>query len=141
MFTKPIKLTSGKENSQEYKNIDILLQLVQLLSRVQPLFATPWTEAHQASLSITNTQSLLKLMYIKLEMPSKHLILCHPLHLPPSILPSVRVFSSGSIFHIRWSKYWCFSFSISPSNEYSGLISFGIEWFDLLAEIKPFNCI
>ena len=101
------------------------------LSHVR-LFATPWTAAHQVSLSITNSQSLLKLMSIKLVMPSNHLILRRPLLLLPSIFPSVRVFSNESL-HIRWPKYWSFSFSISPSNEYSGLISFWIDWFDLLA--------
>ena len=95
--------------------------------------ATPWTAAHQASLSFTNSQSLHKLMSIELVMPSNHLILCHPLLLLPSILPSIRVFSNESVLHIRWPKYWSFSFSISPSNEYSGLISFRIDWFDLLA--------
>ena len=96
------------------------------------LFVTPWTAARQASLFITNSQSLLKLMSIELVMPSNHLILCHTLLLP-SILPSIRVFSSESVLHIRWPKYWSFSFNISPSNEYSGLISFRIDWFDLLA--------
>ena len=91
---------------------------VQSLSHVQ-LFATPWTVTCQASLSITNSQSLLKLMSIKLVVPSNHLILCHPLLLLPSIFPSIRVFSSESVLHIRWPKYWSFSFSISPSNEYS----------------------
>ena len=105
---------------------------VQLLSRVQ-LFATPWTAAHQASLSITNSQSLLKLMSIKSVMPSSQLILCHPLLLLPPIPPSIRVFSNESVLHIRWPKYWSFSFSISLSNEYSGLISFRIDWLDLLA--------
>ena len=105
---------------------------VQLLSRVQ-LFVTPWTAAHQASQSITNSQSLLKLMSIELVMPSNHLILCHPLLLQPSIFPSIRVFSNESVLHIRWPKYWSFSFSISPSNVYSGLISFRIDWFDILA--------
>ena len=95
---------------------------VQSLSHVQ-LFATPWTAAHQASLSITNSQSLLKLMSIELVMPSNHLILCHSLLLLPSIFPSIRVFSNESVLHIRWRKYWSFSFNISPSNEYSGLIS------------------
>ena len=92
----------------------------------------PWTAAHQASLSITNSQSLLKLMSIKSVMPSNHLVLCHPLLLP-SIFPSIRVFSNESVLHIRWPKYWSFSFSISPYNEYSGLITFRIDWFDLLA--------
>ena len=96
------------------------------------LFATPWTAAHQASLSITNSWSLLKLMSIESVMPSNHLIFCCPLLLPPSIFPSIRVFSSESVLHIWWPKYWSFSFSISPSNEYSGLISFRIDWFDLL---------
>ena len=92
---------------------------------------TPWTAAHQASLSIVNSRSLIKLMSIELVMPSNHLMLCHPLLFPPSIFPSIRVFSNESVLHIRWPKYW--SFSISPSNEYSGLISFTMEWLDLLA--------
>ena len=96
-------------------------------------FVTPWTIAHQASLSITNSQSLLKLMSIESVMPSNHLILCHPLLLLPSIFPSIRVFSNEPVLCIRWPKYWNFSFSISPSNEYSGLISIRIDWFDLLA--------
>ena len=108
------------------------LSSVQSLSRVQ-LFATPWTAAHQASLSINNSQSLLRLMSIELVMPSNHLILCHLLLLPPSIFPSIWVFSNESVLHIRWPKYWSFSFSISPSNEYSGLISFRMDWLDLLA--------
>ena len=95
--------------------------------------ATPWTVACQASLSITNSQSLLKFMSIALVMPSNHLTLCHPLLLLPSIFPSSRVFSNESVLRIRWPKYWSFSFSISPSNEYSGLISFRIDWLDLLA--------
>ena len=94
---------------------------------------TPWTAALQASLSITSSQSLLKLMSIALVMPSNHLILCHTLLLLPSIFPSIRVFSNESALRIRWPKYWNFSFSISPSNEYSGLISFKIDWLDLLA--------
>ena len=97
------------------------------------LFVTPWTVARQASLSITNSQSLLKLMSIESMIPSNHLILCNPLLLLPSIFPSIRVFSNESVFCIRWPKYWSFSFSISPSSEYSGLISFRIHWFDLLA--------
>ena len=105
---------------------------VQSLSRVR-LFATPWTAAHQASLSITNFQSLLKHMSIASVMPSNHNILCCPLLLLPSISTSIRVFSNESVFHNRWPKYWSFSFSISPSNEYSGLISFTMDWFDLLA--------
>ena len=105
---------------------------VQLLSHVQ-LFATPWTAACQASLSNTNSWSLLKLISIELVMPSNHLILCCPLLLLPSIFPSIRVFSNESLFRIRWPKYWSFSLSISPFNEYSGLISFRIDWLDLLA--------
>ena len=101
------------------------------LSHVR-LFATPWTAAHQASLSITNSRSLFKPMSIESVMPSNHLILCRPLLLP-SIFPSIRVFFNESVLHIRWPEYWSFSFSISPSNEYSGLISFRIYWFDLLA--------
>ena len=94
---------------------------------------TPGTAACQASLSITNSQSLLRIMSIESVMPSNYLILCH-LHLPPSIIPSIRVFSNESILHIRWPKYWSFSFSISPSNECSGLISFRIDWFDLAVQ-------
>ena len=94
--------------------------------------ATPWTAACQASLSITNSQSLLKFMSIDSVIPGNYLILCHPLLLQPSILPSIRVFTNESVFCIRWPKYWSFSFGISPSNEYSGLISFRIDWFDLL---------
>ena len=104
---------------------------VQSLSHVW-LFTTPWTTAWQPSLSITNSQSLLKLVSIELVMPSNHLILCHPLLLLPSIFPSIRVFSNESVLHIRWPKYWSFSFSISPSNEYSRLISFRMGWLDLL---------
>ena len=97
------------------------------------LFATPWTAARQASLSITNSPSLLKLMSIESVMPSNHPILCHPLLLPPSVFPSIRVFSNESVLHVRWPKYWSFSFSISPSNEYSGLISLGwTGWISLL---------
>ena len=119
--------------NQEFDNFPFyIFSSVQLLSRVQ-LFAAPWTAACQASLSITNSQSLLKLMSIKLVMPSNHLILCHPLLLLPSIFPSTRVFANESVLRIGWPKYWSFSFSISPSNEYSGLISFRMDWFDLLA--------
>ena len=107
------------------------LQSVQSLSHVR-LFVTPWTAARQASLSITNSQSLLKLMSIESAMPFNHLILCRPLLLP-SILPSIRVFSNESVLCIRWPKYWSFSLSISPSNEYSGLISFRMDRFDILA--------
>ena len=105
---------------------------VQSLSCVRP-FATPRTAARQASLSITNCWSLLKLMSIELVMPSDHLILCHPLLLLPAIYPSIRVFSNQSALHIRWPKNWSFSFSICPSNEYSGLVSFRMDWLDLLA--------
>ena len=105
---------------------------VQLLSCVQ-LFVIPWTAAHQASLSITNSWSLLKLMSIMLVMPSNHLILCHPFLLLPSVFPSIRVFSNELVLCIRWPKYWSFSFSISPSNEYSRLLSFRMDWLDLLA--------
>ena len=105
---------------------------VQSFSHV-PLFTTPWTAARQACLSITNSQSLLKLMSIESVMPSNLLILCHPLLLLPSIFPSIRVFSNKPVLCIRWPKDWSFNFSISPSNEYSGLISFRIDWFDLLA--------
>ena len=110
----------------------MLLSVVQLLSRVQ-LFATPWTAPHQASLSITNSRSLLKLMSIALVMASNHLTLRRPLLLQPSIFSSIRVFSNESIRLIRWPKYLSFSFSISPYNEYSGLISFRMDWLDLLA--------
>ena len=105
---------------------------VQLLSRVW-LFATPWTAAHQASLSNTNSCSLFYLMSIKLVMPSNHLILCQPLVLLASVFPSIMVFSNESVLRIRWPKYWSFSFSISPSNEYSGLIFFRMDWLDLPA--------
>ena len=105
---------------------------IQSLSRVC-LFATPWTEACQASLSITNSWSSLKLMSIKSVTPSNHLILCHPLLLLPSICPSIRVFSNESALCIRWPKYWSFSFNIRPSNEYPELISFRMDWLDLLA--------
>ena len=109
-----------------------VISSVQLLSRVQ-LFMTPWAAACQASLSITNSRSLLKLMFTESVMPSNHRILCRPLLLPASIFPSIRVFSNESVLCVRWSKYWRFSFSISPSNEYSGLISFRMDWLGLLA--------
>ena len=105
---------------------------VQLLSRVR-LFATPWITARQASLSITISRSSLRLMSIESVMPSSHLILCHPLPLLPPIPPSIRVFSNESTLRMRWPKYWSFSFSISPSNEYPGLVSFRMDWLDLLA--------
>ena len=112
--------------------VSVQFSSVQSLTGVQ-LFATPWTAAHKASLSITNSWSLLKLMSIKLVMPSNHLILCHPLLLP-STFPRIRVFSSESILCIMWPEYWSYSFSISPSNEYSGLISFRIDCFDLAVQ-------
>ena len=121
------------EHTNIYMSIHIYtFRSVQLLSRVW-LFETPWTTVRQASLSITNSRSLLKLMSIELVMPSKHLILCRPLLLPPSVIPRIRVFSNESVLCISWPKYWSFSFSISPSNEYSGLISFRMDWLDLLA--------
>ena len=109
------------------------LFVVQLLSRIQ-LFGTPWTAACQASLSFTIFQSLLKLTSIESVMPSNHLIFCHPLLLPPSIFPRIRVFSNELALRIRWPKYWSFSFSINPSNEYSGLISFRMDW---LSSLQP----
>ena len=118
-------------NSIEIGNIVIVAVVVQSLSRVQ-LVVTPWTAACQASLSITISQSLLKLMSIELVMPSNRFILCHALLLLPSIFPSIRVFSNESGLCIRWPKYWSFSFNISPSNEYSGLISLRMDWMNLL---------
>ena len=102
---------------------------------------TSWTVVHQASLSITNSWSLLKFMPIELVMPSNHLILCHPLFLPPSIFPSIRAFPNQSVLHIKWSKYWSFRFSISPSNEYSGQISFRIDWFGIPAVQKTLKSL
>ena len=112
--------------------LNLYVQFSPVLSHVR-LFVTPWTATHQASLSVTSSRSSPKLMPIESVMPSNHLILCCPLLLLPSAFPSIRVFSSESILHIRWPKYWSFSFSISPSKEYSGLISFRIDWLDLLA--------
>ena len=126
---EPRAVIQSEVRQKEKKKI---LCSVQSLSRVR-LFATPWTAACQASLSITDSWGLLKLMSIESVMPSSHLILCRPLLLPPSIFPSIRVFSNESVLLIRWSKFWSFSFSISPSNEYSGLISFRMDWLDLLA--------
>ena len=123
---------SLQEVLEQQEPVHVQFSSVQLLSHVQ-LFATPWTAAHQASLSITNSWSLLKLMSTELVMPSNHLILCHPLFLLPSNFPSIRVFSNESALCIRWPKYWNFSLSISPSNEYSGSISFRIDWFGILA--------
>ena len=121
---------SGKFHGEEPGGLQP--SLVQSLTHVQ-LFATPWTAECQASVSITNSQSLLKPVSIESVIPSSHLILCRPLLLPPSIFPSIRVFSNESVLRIRWLKYWSFSFSISPSNEHSGLISFRMDWLDLLA--------
>ena len=113
-------------------SLPIQFRSVQLLSHVWP-FATPWIAAHQASLSITNSRNSLKLMSIESVMPSNHLILCRPLLLPPSVFPSIRVFPNESVLRFRWPKYWSFSFSISASNEHSGLISFRMDWLGLLA--------
>ena len=112
-------------------NLNEFFSLIQTLNRVQH-FETPWTAVHQASLSLTNSQSLLKLMSIESVMTSNHLILCHLLLLP-SIFPSIRVFSNESVLHIWWPKYWSFSFNISPYNEHSGLISFRMDWLDVLS--------
>ena len=121
-------------------NMKATVHGIQLLSRVQ-LFATPWTAALQASLSITNTWSLLKLMSIELVMPSNYVILCCPLLLSPSVFPSIRDFSNESALHIRWPKYWSFSFNISPSNDHSGLISFRMDCLDLLAVQGTLNSL
>ena len=130
------KLSKISEVCLQWKGLEsgricIQFSSVQLLSRVR-LCVTPWTAARQASLSITNSWSLLKLMSIKLVMPSNHLILCRHLLFLPSIFPTIRVSSNESVLGIRWLKYWSFSFSINPSSEYSGLISFRIVWLDLL---------
>ena len=122
------------------QQLSVQFSSVQSLSRVR-LFATPWTKAHQASLSITNSWSLSKLMSIDSVMPSNHLILCRPLLLLPSIFPSIRVFSSESALCIRWPKYWSFSFSISPSNEHPGLISFRMNWLNLLEVQGTLKCL
>ena len=140
-----VKLKETDMSLNPYSAADLLCDLEQfvvfhLLICVQ-LFATPWTAAHQATLSFTISQSFLKLMSIELVMPSNHLILCRPFLLLPSVCPSLRVFSNESVLHIRWPEYWSFSFNISPSNDYSGLISFRIDCFDLLAvhgtQFKP----
>ena len=124
----------GMERLTDLPKITQLRSSVQFsCSVVSDSFETPWTTAHQAPLSVTNSLSLLKLMSIESVMPSNHLILCHPLLLLPSIIPSIKVFSNESVLHIRWPKYWSFSFSMSPSNEYSGLISFRMDWLDILA--------
>ena len=113
--------------------INLSLSFSSVQSLVVSVSATPWTAAFQDSLSFTISQSLLTLISVELVMPSNHLILCLPLLLPPSIFPTIRVFSNESVLHIRWANYWSFSFSISPSNEYSGLISCRTDWLDLLA--------
>ena len=123
------KLFSGPYFKRGCYNV---ISSVQSHSRIQ-LFVTPGTAKHQASLSITNAQSLLKLMSIESVMSSNHLILCHPLLFPPSTFPRIRVFSNESILPLRWPKYWYFRYSISPSNEYSGLTSFRMDWLDILA--------
>ena len=120
--------------------IKVNISSLQSLSHVQ-FFATPWTASHQASLSIHNSWSLLKLMSIESVISSNHLVLCHPLLFLPSIFPSIRVFSNESSLHIRWPNYWSFSFSISPSNKYPRLISFRIDWFDLLAVQETLNSL
>ena len=129
-----------------YISLKATVVLVQLLNPVQ-LFTTPWTAAHQASLFFTISWSSLKLMSTESVIPSNHLVLCHPLLFLPSIFPRIRVFSNELALHIRWPKYWSLSFSISPSNEYSGLISFRMDWLDLLAVqgtlkslLQHYNC-
>ena len=124
-------MAEGGRQVSHYWSGRLQISSVQSLSHGR-LFVILWTAACQASLSITNFRSLLKLMSITLVMPSNHLILCHPLLLPPSIFPNIRIFSNESVLCIRWPKYWSFSFSISPSNEYSGLSSFRMDWLDLL---------
>ena len=124
-------MASGCITSQQRDGGKVEISSVQSLSHVW-LFATPWTAACQASLSIINSRSLLKHMPIESVMPSNHLILCGPLLLPPSTFPSIRVISNESVLHIRWPKYWSFSFNITPSNEHPGLISFRMDWLDLL---------
>ena len=131
-FLSPEKAVKNHMQEGLQLKIENQFSSVQSLSRVQ-LFATPWIAARQASLSITNSQSLPKPMSIELVMSSNHLILCHPLLLLPPIPPSIRVFSNESTLPMRWAKYWSFSFSISPSNEHPGLISFRMDWLDLLA--------
>ena len=135
MWLSKIWIFLGKTALDLYIHIELIMYLrfssVQSLSHVR-LFATPWIAARQASLSITNSQSLLKLMSIKSVMPSSHLILCRLLLLLPPMLPSIRVFSNESTLRMRWPKYWSFSFSISPSNEHPGLISFQMDWLHLL---------
>ena len=134
VYERQTQWVRDKKREKLYETF-IYISSVQLLSHVR-LFATSWTAALQVSLSITNSQSLPKLMSIESVMPSNHLILCHPLLLPPSIFPRIRVFSNASVLCIRWPEYWSFSFNISPSNEHSGLISFRIDWLDILSVQK-----
>ena len=129
-----------KQRCRHHSWVYLQFSSVQSLSRV-PLFVTPWTAARQASLSITNSQSLFKLMSIESVMPYNHLILCHPLLLLPSIFPSIRVFSNETVLHIRWPKYWSFSFSISLFKGYSELISFMIDWFDLFSSQRTLKSL
>ena len=126
---KELEHNWGTKHSTIFRSSSVSIQLLTCVW----LFVISWTAACQAFLSITNSQSLLKLMSIESVMPSNRFILCHPLLLPPSILPSIRVFSNESVLRVRWPKYWSFSFSISPTNEYSGLVSFRMDWLDLLA--------
>ena len=138
--TESILIARDREFIPQRTNPFIFFSSVQLLNRVR-LFVTPWIAARQASLSITNSKSLPKLMSIESVMPSNHLILCHPLLLLPAIPPSIRVFSNESTLHMRWPKYWSFSLSISPSNEHPGLISFRMDWLDLLAVQGTRKCL
>ena len=150
LISLTIQNRKRKEKSYSIVNYSIIIVnsgidqsiygIVQSLSHVW-LFLIPWTAGCQGSLSITNSQSLLKLMSIKSVMPSNCFIFCCPLLLPPSVFPSIRVFSNESVLQIRWPKYWSFSFSISPSNEYLGLISFRTEWFNLLAGQEPLKSL
>ena len=133
MRIKEILGTKHLASARDILSVQLCVQWVQFSCSAVSNSATPWTAACQVSLSTTNSRSLLKLMSIKSVMPSNHLILCCPLFFLPLIFPSIRVFSNESVLHIRWPKYWSFSFNISPSNDYSGLISFGIDWFDVLA--------
>ena len=137
---KSIKIPGSYISQHCFTFVLNIIVLVHSLSRVW-LFASPGTAAHQASLSITNSWSLLKLMFIESVMPSNHLFLCHPLLLLSSIFSSIEVFSNESVLHIRWPKYWSFSFRMSPPNEYSGLISFRMDWLDLLAVQGTFKSL
>ena len=132
-FSLILIFVSSRKGSFSILSVNICNQFSSVVIQSVRLFVTPWTVACQASLSITNSWSLLKLMFIELVMPSNHLILCHSLLLPPSIFASIRVFSNESVLHIRWPKIWSFSFNISPTNEHLGLISLRMDWLDLLA--------